>query len=276
MSTYAAIQAFNSQARPVPFNGGSNLIGADIKSGPKALVQNYDFGATGIPTIGYQTLLQTLIQQGNFQGVQTLFIDNTANNGPVQISSPAFGQLISLPAGYQGYFPILASSGSGNSFYIISNGTGIANVSYLNVQMPFGLWAGLVAPPSAGAPLAVSDSILDATVIAGRQQVQAINAPCVFTDVSGSIAVANTSQLLLPANAARRGFRVQNIDYTNNGEGIWINDSGSNAVVGGAGSFGAAAAASSSYPGGSYDSASTDAVYIIATTAGHLFTAKWW
>lgn len=271
--TYAAVQSANSQSQPQAINGGTNLLQGDPS--PKSISQVYDFGATGIPVAGYTTSLTQLIQLGNIKGIQTIFIDNSLNNGPILVSNPSMNQGISLPAGYQGYFSILAAAGSGNNFTITSTGTLIANVSYLNVQMPFGLWSALIAPPSTGAPLAVSDAILDALVIAARFNVRSINAGTTSVDRSSTITIANTSQQLLAANPNRRGYRIQNIDQNLPAEGLWVSETGV-AAVSTIGSFGIAACASAGYPGGSYDGTSTGVVNIVASSAGHKFTCIEW
>ena len=273
MSTYAAVQGANSQQRPQPFSGGANLLPGD--SCPKALLQIYDFAASGIPAAGYTSDMTQLVALGNFKAIQTLYIDNSANNGYAAVFNPAFGQSVSLPPGYQGYFPILTAIGSGNQFAISSTGNQIVKVQYLNVFMPWANWAATVTPVPVANPIPVADAILDGTVAGGRQLVTAINGAITTVDGSGTIASGGTAQVLFVANPARRGYRVQNIDGSLPAEAIWINDTGT-ATVAGAGSYGLAAAASAAYPGGSYDGQSIAAVSIIAATTGHKFTAIQW
>lgn len=87
-----------------------------------------------------------------------------------------------------------------------------------------------------------------------------------LTDRSGTLTAANTSQQLAPANPGRRYLLIENLAS----EVMWIN-------------FGAAATQSEpsiqlAANGGTFvmegSVVSTEAVYVIATTAGHAWTAK--
>lgn len=274
MTTAAAIQAANSLQRPQPFSGGTNLLPGD--NSPKALLQIYDFSATGIPAAGYSSDMSQLVALGNFKAIQTLYIDNSGNNGYSAVFNPAFGQTVSLPPGYQGYFPILTAIGSGNQFAITSTGNQIVKVQYLNVFMPWANWAATVTPVPVANPLPVTDSILDGTVSGGRQLVTAINGAITAADGSGTITAGGSAQLLFAANPARRGYRVQNIDPAYPAEALWISDTSATPSDITPGSFGIAACASAGYPGGSYDGQSVSAVYIYGDTTGHKFSAIQW
>jgi len=274
MSTYGGVQAANSQAQPIPFNiGWHTLLKGDVV--PRAIVQQYDFGASNIPVSGYTSDMTALINQGRVKGIQTLFVNNIGNNGPLLVVNPVFNQQISIPAGYQGYFPIMGSPQSGNYFSISSTGSGVAQVSFLNVFIQQAIWAGLVSPPSVGAPLAVSDAIIDAMVVAGLFNVRTTPAQVTDTDRSGIIAVGGVSQLLMAANASRKGWQVQNIDSNFSGEALWVNTTGP-AQIQQPGSSALAAAASIGFPGGSASGQSSGSIYIIGASTGHMFTATEW
>lgn len=269
MSIYSAVQGAINQAQPIAFAGGSNLMRNDS---PKSINASCDFSAAGIPTTGYYWNPAYFLQAGYIKTVQCVYIDNSLNNGPVTVSNPQFNQSFTLSAGWQGYFPCIAPFLSGGNFNITSTGTGIANVQFLNVQMGCAQWAATATPVTPGITQPVSDAILDATVVAGRQNVTTKFAQLTSVDRSGTIAVANTSQQLAAANAARQGLEIQNIDGVNL-EGIWYNPSGGAAVVGGVGCFELAAASSPNFPGGFAKIVTSNQVNIIATTAGHKFSA---
>lgn len=273
MSQYADIQAAIFQAQPVAFSGGTNVLHGEKSS--YAISALCDFAALGIPATGYYVDTTQYTNKMQMKVVQTIFIDNSQNNGYVEVRNPLFNQAFALPAGYQGYFAILSSKISGGKFYITSTGNQKAIISFLNCAMPIAAWAATVQPPSVGLPQAVADAILDATVQNNRQNVTTLAGQITATDKSGTIVAANTSQILLPANPARQGFVVQNIDPAYPGEGLWVCPSGA-AVVGGVGSFAVAACASIGYPGGMAQFAWSNEIQIVGATAGHKFSCVEW
>lgn len=271
MSTFAAVQAAISQAQPVAFHGAGLAHGEKSAYGITAIC---DFSASGIPAAGYSIDTTVYTNRGQMKTVQSLFIDNSENNGFVNVENPTFGQSFALPPGYQGYFPILAPSISGAKFTVTSTGNEIANVILLNVLMPLASWAATVSPPSIGLPQPVSDAILDATVSNGRQNVTSIEAQATATDVSGTITAGGTPQLLIAQNNARRKFTIINIDYSLTGEALWWGFSNTIAV-GSPGAYPLAAAASAAYPGGAYQGDASNSIYIVGATTGHKFSAFW-
>jgi hypothetical protein len=274
MSTYSQIQAAISQAQPVAYHGGENIPRGD-KSG-WAITCVCDFSATGIPSTGYALDTTQFANRLQMKTVQTIFIDNSGNNGFVQVYNPNFDQSFSLPPGYQGYFPILAPLISGAKFFVSSTGNQIANVIFLNTLFPLASWAATVTPPSSSSEIAfpVADAILDACVFAERVQVSSIESQATATDVSGSILEANTAQLLIGQNNARRKFTIINIDSSLTGEALWWGFS-EGIAIGQPGAYPLAAAASIAYPGGAYQGDSSNSIYVIAATLGHKFSAFW-
>lgn len=270
MSIYSAVQGAINQAQPQAFAGGSNLMRGDA---PKSITAPCDFSATGIPSTGYYWNPAYFLQAGYIKTVQCVYIDNSQNNGPVTVSNPQFNQTFVLAAGWQGYFPCIAPFLSGGNFLITSTGTGIANVLFLNVQMGIGQWAGTATPVTPGVTQPVSDAILDGTVVAGRQKVLTTSQQFTSTDASGTITTGNTSQVLMTANAARQGMLIQNLDTT--GEALWISFSGA-ASANNPGSFQLAAGSSINFVGGSFQGVLSNAVQIVAATAGHKFSAIQW
>jgi hypothetical protein len=271
-TTYAAVQAAISQAQPVAFHGGTNL--PPHSKSAFAITAACDFSASGIPSTGYAIDTTQFANKLQMKTIQTVYIDNSENNGYVSVYNPLFDQTFALPAGYQGYFPILAPLISGSKFYVTSTGDQLANIIFLNSLMPLASWAATVTPPSTGNPLAVSDAILDATVSNNRVNASTIQAQATATDFSGTIATGGTPQLILPANASRRGFFLQNIDSVNN-ESLWFGYSNGIAVAS-PGSYGLGTASGAAYPGGSYQGNISNAIYAVAATTGHKFSGFWW
>lgn len=276
MTTYSQVQASNSQAQPVPFNGGTNLLPGDKSS--KAIVQICDFSVSGVPSTGYTLDATQFIHSRAIAGIQSLYIDNSLNNAAVVVTNSSFNQAISIPAGYQGYFPILAALGSGNKFTIACpDGNQLATVLFLNVLMPLAVWSAVLVPTTSGTIQPVSDAILEACVYAARLNVRNIEAACADVDHSSTIAVGGVAQQVMPANANRRGYRIQNMDGNagKTNEPLWICTTG-NAVIDGVGSMILNPASSTTYGGGSIDGKSTNAISIIAATAGHQYYAIEW
>jgi hypothetical protein len=271
MSTYAEIQAAISQAQPVAYHAGNISHGEKSGYGVTAVC---DFSASGIPDTGYAIDTTVYTNRAQMKTVQTVFIDNSQNNGYVDVKNPVFGQSFSLPPGFQGYFPILAPALSGAKFSVTSTGNQLANIIFLNTLMPLASWAATVTPPSAGNPQTVADPILDATVSANRVNATSIEAQATATDVSGTITAGGTAQLLIPQNNARRKFSIINIDSTLTGEALWWGFT-SGITPGAPGAYPLAAAASIAYPGGAYEGNASNAIYIVAATTGHKFSAFW-
>lgn len=274
-NTYAAVQGAIFQAQPIPYAAGENLLRGE--KNPFAIPCACDFGATGIPAQGYIIDPSRFYNSGAIKTIQSIFFDNSQCNGATQVFVPAFNQVFTLSAGQQGYFQVLAPLLSGGLMFVTSAATtGIANVLLLNTLMRTATWSTIAA--TGGGSVPVSDAVLDATVGAGPGQtatkisVLTKIAQLTGTDRSGTIAVANTSQVLAVANANRQGLDLQNIDGVNL-EALWFNPSGGAAVVGGVGSFSLAQAASANTPGGFVTIRTSNAVSIIATTAGHKFSA---
>lgn len=271
MATYAEVQGAIFNAQPIPFAGGQNLLKGE--KAPYAVPCVCDFAASNIPAQGFIIDPSRLYNSGAIRSIQSIFFDNSANNSFAYVTVPGFSQVFALPGGWQGYFAILAPVLSGGVMYVTSPlGTGKVTVLLLNTYFTTQQWAATVIAPAAGATIPVADAILDATVVAGRQNVRTTFAQLTSTDRSGTIAVANTSQQLAAANANRQGLEIQNIDGVNI-EGLWYNPSGGAAVVGGVGSFELAAASDPNYPGGSVKLVTSNQVNIIAATAGHKFSA---
>lgn len=241
---------------------------------PKSITAPCDFSAAGIPSTGYYWNPAYFLQAGYIKTVQCVYIDNSQNNGPVTVANPQFNQSFVLAAGWQGYFPCIAPFLSGGNFNITSTGTGICNVLFLNVQMGIGQWAGTATPVTPGVTQPVSDAILDATVSAGKQNVRTTAQQFTAVDRSGTVAVGNTSQQLMPANAARQGYLIQNLDTT--GEALWVNLAGGAAAANAAGSFSIGPGSSVQFVGGAIQGVTSNQINVVAATAAHKYSAIEW
>ncbi len=77
------------------------------------------------------------------------------------------------------------------------------------------------------------------------------------------------STQIMPANAKRRRYRIQNLSTT---EMLWVNDNGTAASAATPGSYALAPAAANA-PGGYYEFFSVFAVSVYGATPGHAFSA---
>lgn len=279
MSTYATVQGAIFQAQPIPFAAGQNLLKGE--KNPYAIPCACDFAATNIPATGYIIDPSRFYNSGAIKTLQSIFFDNSQCNGTTQVSIPAFNMQMSLPPNSQGFFPILAPLLSGGVMQVTSTATsGVANVLLLNTYFDTQIWSTLST--SQGSAIPVSDAILEGTVSSGttatasKQNVRTTMAQATATDRSGTVAAGGTSQALMAANAARQGWTLQNIDYTNTGEALWYNPTGGAAGVGTPGSFALAAGSSIAFPGGAAQGVTSNAINVVAATTGHKYSAIEW
>jgi hypothetical protein len=77
--------------------------------GPRAVGISVSFG-TGPGQYGtpLEIPLAQLLQQGKLSTIQTIFIDNSVSNFPLELEMTDTGQIISCPANSSGYFPVMA------------------------------------------------------------------------------------------------------------------------------------------------------------------------
>lgn len=237
--------------------------------GCKAIPVPYDFSVQA----QFVTDLTNQKQQGKLTIFQSIFIDNANNNQPITVRAAGLGQQITIPAQYQGIFPIFVSDQP--VFTVSSPGNGTAQVAFSNAALAPAMWPTVPNPVSISGSIQTTDPILDATVTAGRVQTLNKPSPAAYTDRSGTIAAGGVSQQLLAANPARIGFLVMNVDNVNL-EDIGINLLGNPAVVGSPGTLTLAASGGPGYPGGSFQGVGDGAVSIIGATAGHKFTCVEW
>lgn len=131
---------------------GQNIYGvinATIPTeGPKAIPQTLDFTTVNTIIVDFTSAMS----QGRITAIQTLWMDNSQNEQPVQITIEGTQQIVTFPAGAQGTIPIIAANRP--KFICVSNGAVALQTVWLNVPMPAALWfpaqgAGTVASAAA-------------------------------------------------------------------------------------------------------------------------------
>jgi hypothetical protein len=130
------------------------VINATIPpEGPKAIPQTLDFISANTVLVDFTLAFS----QGRITAIQTLWLDNSANDQPVQITVEGTQQIITFPAGAQGTIPIIAANRP--KFTCVTNGDVALQSVWLNVPMPQALWfpaqgAGTVAAAAASTSIA--------------------------------------------------------------------------------------------------------------------------
>jgi hypothetical protein len=238
---------FAVQANPV-FNGSVPQEGPKIIPYPLLFVGN---SSQEIDLTNYHQL-------GKFSGIQTVFIDNTANASAFTLLMAATNQVIECPPNSQGYFPVLITSTLRVTASLPISGT--VQLIICNFAVAAAVWSGLGA---ATFPTFLFDS-------AGFLRVNSNNTPLTPTNKSGTITAGGVAQTIANANNTRTQIRIMNIDPT--AETLWVRDDGASAVIGGAGSFPLAGGGASGL-GGFFTSRSNALISVIAATTGHLYTA---
>jgi hypothetical protein len=98
------------------------------ESGPKILPIRLDFASNPAYSLDYSN--QTNL--GFLDLVQTVFADNFGNGQVLKITCPASQQVIQVPAGIQGYFPILVP----NPIRLLFESTGGTVQSVILINFP--------------------------------------------------------------------------------------------------------------------------------------------
>lgn len=253
--------------RPTPIFAGSIPV-----EGPKALPLLFSWATQNSYAVDF-TMITGQGAGMPLSGVQSLFVDNGSNNGAVVITDSVLGQSVSISAGYQAFVPILVSDQS--KFVVTSVGSAFSKIAFCNIMLPYGQWPANAAPVVIADPLPVSDAALEALISGGHLNVRTIPTAVTGTDRSGTIDAGGISQVLMPANASRLGWSIQNIDGSLPTEEIWY-CIGSAAGEGSPGSYALAAYGAPGYPGGFAQGTQTNAIHIIALTTGHKFTSMEW
>lgn len=225
----------------------------DCKIGRKSIHVLIDF------TLGLQFRLDLsqVQSQGGMDSVQTLYIDNAANTGPLTIVMGLTNQSVILPAGAQAYLPVL--QGNPPVIQFTSTAAVAVNVQLLNFFLPPHVWY------TTGLP--VNDLTLASIIVNGGANVNVIAGTVTgAVDRSGTITAGGVRQQLLAANISRKRWLVSNpstateilqISYATNVAGLI-----------------------DILPGATWSetdaSVSGDQIWIVAATLGHAFTAYSW
>ena len=208
------------------------------KEGPKALPVPFDFSSVG--TMSFDLLLENT--EGILQFVQSVYVDNSDNPGPLTITFAQTRQRLIVPANSQGNYPVICPDQTQVTMSSPVNASAVGRIILMNVPMPYTQWG----------PVTVN--------------INAIT-PVVASNFSGTIAAGGVSQVAIPANAARLGFTIQNA--SNEAEILLID-------------FGTAAAPGSAiellpgqiFPPNGSPYISRQSINVRAATTGHAFIAK--
>lgn len=142
---------------------GQNIystINATIPTeGPKAIPQTLDFTLANTIVVDFTLAMS----QGKITAIQTLWLDNSANEQPVQITVEGTAQVITFPAGAQGTIPIIAANRP--KFTCVSLGNAALQSVWLNVPMPAALWF-----PAQGAAQIASKAAVTSITAGGTAQ----------------------------------------------------------------------------------------------------------
>ena len=212
----------------------------DGKGGPKALHVPMVFAA-GASVLDFHLFQRA--QQRDIEFIQCAYVDNSLNPNTVILKFNGLNQVLTIPANAQGIFPVIVPTTT-PKFSATSTGPITVDAYFLNVPLPYAVWGQSVNIP----PVTVG-------VITGA-----------MVDHSGTIAVANTSQAAIAANANRKRVIIQAASA--NVDALFI-DFGTAATV---------AAGIKIPPGGQFDTLagplSTAAINIIGVAGGEAYTAK--
>ena len=183
---------------------------------PKCIPYNIDF-STGANQVINLTLAQ---QQKQISLVQTIYVDNSLSSAQTEIVCQSSGQVIKVPPGAEGYFPVITSN---PPIFNLTNPSGVVvQVYILNVPINGQLWSSLASGTL------VSDAVLDATVYNGA--VRTVSSVGALTSRSITTPSTPASTQLFPYNANRAYMMFQSPKA---GSGIWVNFAGGTASVGG-------------------------------------------
>jgi hypothetical protein len=126
---------------PTPANGylANPVFNALVpKEGPKTVNVLLAYSQFTPPTT-FNIDFRDLIESGQVYCIQTVYVDNRNNQAnDVNIVVEGSAQVISCPAGYQGYFAILAQKVA--RFQVTCAGSGDVRTQWINVPVPGVVW----------------------------------------------------------------------------------------------------------------------------------------
>lgn len=129
--------------------------------GPKTVPVTLDFVSN--PSIDLD--FSNMMQLGYISLIQGVYIDNSQGAAAVNCITIMSDQIISCPAGYQGYFPLLCPSNQAK-FTLISTGNGaVIPAFFYNMPLPAVVWS--ASQIGSTTPILVRDATLDALLVGG-------------------------------------------------------------------------------------------------------------
>jgi len=245
----------NTQFIPQPVPTGNAAC-----EGRKAITTIIDFSLGLTFTLDLSAVQAQLAW---FKSIQTIYVDNSANSNPFNITCGVTTQKIVIPPNCCGYVPLLQPDQPVLQFQ--SANVVAVKIQLLNFFLPPFIWSvNGAATLNPGGTLAVADAILDATVSNNKVNVTSVPYTIqTLTDASGTIAVGGTAQIAIPASASRQRWIIGNPAAAT--EPLFISIGS-----GVAGQITLLAGQTWDENGGSIVG---DAVYVNAATLGHAFTA---
>ncbi len=126
---------------PIPAPIG-NVTGLDCYA-PAAIPKESRVISTTLDfriTHSYEISFTEIYQRGLIDKVQTLYVDNKDNTVAIDFLVAITGQRITIPAGYQGFLPVLLGKNI-NSIYAYSADAGVqVQIQLLNFFVPTTMW----------------------------------------------------------------------------------------------------------------------------------------
>jgi len=214
----------------------SNGYAPSLDEGPRSIPLTLDFSTDTDVLVDFGEAEVT----GKMGQVQAIIIDNTLNAFSMVMTVKGTGQRIFVPAQTELCRPVMSNSRF-QAVFTSTISAALVTAQVLNVPL---------APYTYG-PLTAN---VAASAVTGA-----------YTDRSGTIAAAGVSQVMMAANALRKGIFIEN--PTTEIESLWINPNG------------AATQSQPSIelaPGGRFEpsSVTTQQITVIAATINHPYIAK--
>jgi len=224
--------------------------------GTKALPFNLDFTVAN----AYLIDLTQQYNQKQFTSIQCVYVDNSLNPSPLQIIAGTTNQVTTCPPFSQGFFELLLPTPP--KLMVQTVGVLIVNIQLLNFYIPPEVWS--IGSFSAGGLPQIDIPALDAIIANGALTVSSKPFPIQgLTDASSVIAAGGTPQIVIPASATRERWTLSNPSTATEVLQFSWGAAGNGKV--------------DLLPGMIWDESGSsivgDAVYVVAATTGHAFTA---
>lgn len=148
---------------PASFGTGNGLM---PKRGPRTVPVTLPFSSS--TSVGVDLTISQLLDAEEF--IQTIYVDNSLGPRSVNITVPITGQVITWPAGTQGYLPVLSCV---TPKFTCASSSGVDVVAqFCTMMLPAQIWTstmgGLGIDASGSAP-AISANILATLAVNGKR-----------------------------------------------------------------------------------------------------------